>query len=137
MKKTILATLIALISTHAHALNETTPAPANQAITSQPAKEVTNESSKNETDKTAQSIKKSEEKSGVLIQVGAFTNADLADMQAAKVALLGVPTRIMKVTNSQGKSVRLVRSRHRIKQAEAEKMVNNLRNNDVQALLLD
>ena len=35
-----------------------------------------------------------------MIQMGAFLSEDLAETQAAKASLLGVPSRVVKTTNS-------------------------------------
>lgn len=75
--------------------------------------------------------------SGVVLQVGAFRTDRLADSQVAKVSLLGVPAKIVKIKDAEGNVMRVVRSRQRLKQAEAEKAVGRLEKNNVPVLLLN
>lgn len=102
----------------------------------------------NQTEKTDKSVNKSEHtaepqsvaaeaRDGVTLQVGAFLTHGLADTQAAKVSLLGVPARVVKVKNADGYVIRVVRSRERLKQAEAEKVAGRLQKNNVPVLLLN
>lgn len=72
----------------------------------------------------------------VLIQSGAFKNQQFADQQAAKVSLLGVPSTVVEVTDTEGNVVRVVRSKNRMPQKEAEEVIERLEKNDVRAILL-
>lgn len=72
----------------------------------------------------------------VLIQSGAFKNQVLADRQAAKVSLLGVPSKVVELRDAEGNIVRVVRSNHSMSQKDAEAVVDRLEKNNVHAMLL-
>ncbi|WP_314342199.1 SPOR domain-containing protein [Simonsiella muelleri] len=94
--------------------------------------------SEKNTDATSQPENQSADgkSSSVMIQMGAFLSEDLAETQAAKASLLGVPSRVVKTTNANGTRISVVRSRQRIEQVQAQKMVNQLKANDMPALLM-
>lgn len=99
------------------------------SATTQPEKAV-------EAEKTAPADT-SNHQSGVLIQAGAFRTDALADSQMAKVSLLGLPAQVVRVKDANGNVMRIVRSRERLKQAEAEEVVGRLSRHNVQTLLID
>lgn len=74
-------------------------------------------------------------KETVVLQLGAFTDPNLAYRQAAKVSLMGVPAKVVRVKNKNGDYVRVVRSSQRLKQADAEKTAADLREQQVNVLL--
>ncbi|UOP04779.1 SPOR domain-containing protein [Conchiformibius kuhniae] len=75
-------------------------------------------------------------KNRFVIQSGAFTDPDLADAQAGRISLLGVPSRVVEKKNAQGNIVRVVRSK-RMTQEDAERVAERLtREHDVAVLLM-
>lgn len=73
----------------------------------------------------------------VLIQSGAFKNPVLAEQQAAKVSLLGVPSGVVEIQDMEGNIVRVVRSKQSMPQKEAEVVIDRLEQNNVRAMLID
>lgn len=78
----------------------------------------------------------SKHNTAVVLQLGAFTDPNLAYKQAAKVSLLGVPAKVVRVKNRNGDTVRIVRSSTRLQQAEAEKAAADLREQQVNVILM-
>lgn len=72
----------------------------------------------------------------VTLQMGAFTDPNLAYKQAAKASLLGLPSRVVHMKNRNGDTVRVVRSSYRLKQVDAEKIAADLREQEVNVLLM-
>ena len=73
----------------------------------------------------------------VLIQSGAFKNQVFAEEQAAKVSLLGVPSGVVEIQDTEGNIVRVVRSKQSMPQKEAEVVIDRLEQNNVRAMLID
>lgn len=60
-----------------------------------------------------------------VLQTGAFANSGLASAQAGRISLLGVPSKVVEITDEQGNIVRVVRS-NRMPQKEAERLAERL-----------
>lgn len=71
-----------------------------------------------------------------IVQSGAFKNSALANGQAAKVSLLGVPSTVVELKNEQGETIRVVRSSKKMLQKEAEEVVDRLDKEHIHAMLL-
>lgn len=72
----------------------------------------------------------------VILQLGAFTDPNLAYKQAAKASLLGLPAKVVPMKKKNGSTVRVVRSSTRLPQAEAEKVAANLRQQQMNTILI-
>lgn len=74
--------------------------------------------------------------STVVLQLGVFTDPGLAYKQAAKVSMLGVPAKVVRVKKKNGNTMRVVRSSVRFPQAEAERVAADLREQQVNPILM-
>lgn len=72
----------------------------------------------------------------VVLQLGVFTDPGLAYKQAAKVSMLGVPAKVVRVKKKNGNTMRIVRSSSRFPQAEAERVAADLREQQVNPILM-
>lgn len=133
----IVAMTVAALNAHAHAetaaqaLPPKTPAPS--VAKNQAEAKVASHSGDN-MQKTAGNAGGNRET--VTLQMGAFTDPNLAYKQAAKASLLGLPSRVVHMKNRNGDTVRVVRSSYRLKQVEAEKIAADLREQQVNVLLM-
>lgn len=155
MKKTLLSSLIigAMLSMNAYAENlpAKTPTPTANATPAAAATQNKNaaastqaKSAKANTARTQRAAANTSNnqtaatsnRQTVTVQMGAFTDPNLAYKQAAKASLLGLPARVVHMKNRNGDVVRVVRSSTRLKQADAEKIAADLREQQVNVLLM-
>lgn len=153
MKKTLLSSLIigAMLSMNAYAENlpAKTPTPTANATPAAAATQNKNaaastqaKSAKANTVRTQRAAASNNQTAAtsnrqtVTVQMGAFTDPNLAYKQAAKASLLGLPARVVHMKNRNGDVVRVVRSSTRLKQADAEKIAADLREQQVNVLLM-
>lgn len=69
----------------------------------------------------------------VIVQMGSFNNAQAADAQRAKLAMLGVNARVSERTGADGQTVYRIQS-GRLSRSEAEALTDKLRRNNIDSL---
>lgn len=153
MKKSLFSVVIASVILNANVYANTTtstnaaevkasktlpPKPPAPTVnkTAESTKKKTSTSSANKTSNATSTTNTANANQTVVLQMGAFTDPSLAYKQAAKVSLLGVPARVVPMKNSNGDIVRVVRSSSRLKQVDAEKTAADLREQQVNVLLM-
>lgn len=150
MKKSLHAIMLmaTLASGYVYAENHTaiTTAPAEEQMTTSTRKQIEKITEKSTlTEKNAKASRKNTTSSKsvaisnnatVILQLGAFTDPNLAYKQAAKASLLGVPAKVVYMKKRNGDMVRVVRSSTSLPQAEAEKVAADLREQQVNAILM-
>lgn len=91
---------------------------------------------KNTTVKEENSAAAQSQNATVVLQLGVFTDPGLAYKQAAKVSMLGVPAKVVHIKKKNGNTMRVVRSSARFPQAEAERVAADLREQQVNPILM-
>lgn len=69
----------------------------------------------------------------VVVQMGSFNNAEAADTQRAKLAMLGVNARLSRATGADGQTVYRIQS-GRLSREEAQRLTDKLRQNNIDSL---
>ncbi|MDO4694247.1 MAG: SPOR domain-containing protein [Eikenella sp.] len=69
----------------------------------------------------------------VVVQMGSFNNAEAADAQRAKLAMLGVNARLSRTTGKDGQTVYRIQS-GRLSREEAQRLTDKLRQNNIDSL---
>lgn len=69
----------------------------------------------------------------VVVQMGSFNNAEAADAQRAKLAMLGVNARLSRATGANGQTVYRIQS-GRLSREEAQRLSEKLRQNNIDSL---
>lgn len=69
----------------------------------------------------------------VVVQMGSFNNAEAADAQRAKLAMLGVNARLSRATGKDGQTVYRIQS-GRLSREEAQRLTEKLRQNNIDSL---
>lgn len=69
----------------------------------------------------------------VVVQMGSFNNAEAADAQRAKLAMLGVNARLSQATGANGQTVYRIQS-GRLSREEAQRLTEKLRQNNIDSL---